>query len=205
MITELLIMLGLSGANNICDMCVEAEKADKWGVYKDKNGELRINPTLRKVYFGHTEDGDEVIYYKKGGIAKNIGIEEAKERELEAIKNGKSFYLRAQMGGSFMHKMGNDEITGERYCKVNENNNVYYVKRFVDLGKPSEDRWYHGSFYMDMNYNLICPTEECIEKDIEIWGKIKNKEHDMIINKFNKNSLENRKRLSANLKTFSIY
>ena len=204
MLAELLIMFGLSGADHLINSATEDIEADKWGVYQDKNGELRLNTTMKKVFYGHSKNGENVLYYKNGKIAKNIGIDEAKEKENEAIKNGYNFYLRAPMGGSFIEKMGNNDIDGERYCKVNESNDVYYVKRYISLGKPSDDNWYHGSFYMDMNYNLVAPTEECINEDINIWGVTKSECHKKVIEKFNNKDLRSREILSSHLKIFSI-
>lgn len=205
MLPELLIMLGISGIGKGINAASEKRSFDDWGVYEDGNGELRIKPSLRKVYFGRTPEGEDVIYYFKGGIAKNIGIEIAKRNEIEAKSNGDKFYMRAPAGGSYMKKMGNDDISGERYCKVDEPNDIYYVKRFVMLGNTNESRWCHGEFYMDMNYNLVSPSESCIKKELTIFGNIDHENHQKIIDTFNSKPKEIRKEISAHENTFTIY
>ena len=163
MLAELLIMFGLQGISRGIKSFDTVSSDNKYGIYIDGNGDYRINPTCRKVYYGHTKYGDRVIKDRKTGkILINIDLDKAKQYEQEAINKGYSFYFRSN-GGNGLYKLGNSDIDGPRYCKVNEDKNIYYVRREINYIDPVTNEFCTGFFYMDMNYNLVSPTEKLIE------------------------------------------
>ena len=180
MLAELLIMMGLQGIGYGTNALSEDIETNRWGVYRDKNGNERIRPSLKKVYYGYTKDGECAYKYYDGTIAVNIDYELSKERKQEAINNNNKYYLRANGRST----LGNSDIEGARYCKVGEDD-VYYVRRMATYQDRINLKTYSGTFYMDMNYKFIEPIEEQYQKDIDIWGEDKSKIHKIIIDSFN--------------------
>ena len=185
MLAELLIMLGLDSADKGINALTQVGPPDKWGVYLDNNGNYRMQSSLKKVNYGFTKEGEYVLKYNNGQIARNIGLEIAKENEDEAKKQGKHFYLRAEKGGYYTHKMGNDNIEGPRYCKVNGRNDKYYVRRDVVYVDPIRNTYYHAFFYIDMNYRFVAFDDELDERDIKLYGKSKTDFQKIIKDKYN--------------------
>ena len=182
MLAELLIMLGLSSVDNGFKALSGTEETDRWGVYLDGNHQWRITPGLQRVYFGRNQYGERCYKYcSNGAVAINVEEELAKENKQEAIKKGHNFYCRAGDGCA----LGNPDIQGARYCRTDDNDDVYYVRRFGEYTDPDTRKEYCGTFYMDMNFNFICPTDETRQKDIELYGKEKTEEYEIIIREFN--------------------
>jgi len=192
MLFTILGFLGVQRINKTLNTQANKSSANKWGVYRDGNGDYRLRQNGKKVVDTYDSHGDYVIKYVHNGItAINITKEESKLREDEAKRTGKRFYLR-QIDGNAKGKLGAQDIYGDRYCEVNKPN-IYYVKRYVDY--TSDDyRGYFGEFYMDMKCRLVCPTDEQIEKDNnilqknnKIYGIINDNDlYDLILNEWNK-------------------
>lgn len=167
MLPELLCILGIKGIDKALNTQTGKNNADEWGMYRDGNGNYRLKQNGRKVVDTYDENGDYIIkYVNDGTTAINITKIEAKKREDEAISQGKRFYLRQKQNG-WRGQLGVRQIWGERYCEVGKPY-IYYVKRQVDYTLEN-GRGYFGEFYMDMKCNLVCPTEETVEKDKQIF------------------------------------
>lgn len=161
MLAELLIMLGLEKTKETMHSLSMSSEPDEFGVFIDGNGDLRILPSLKKVFYGYTKYGERVIKDKKtGSIIINVDLERARQNEASAIKKGDRFFLRSAGGGRGMYKMGNQEIEGARYCKIGESNDVFYVKRCINYIDVDTNATCNGFFFMDMNYNLVSPSDE---------------------------------------------
>lgn len=186
MLAELLIMLGLDATDKGINALTQTNSPNKWGVYRDGNGDFRIEPSLKKVTYGFTREGEYVLKYTDGKIALNIGLEIAKENEKEAKMQGKKFYLRADKGGSYTHKMGNDDIRGPRYCKVGSNYDTYYVKRYVVYVDPKDNTDYRAWFFMDMNYQFVDFDDDTDAQDLKYYGKIQEEYRNNIKSLFKK-------------------
>lgn len=169
MLAELLVMLGIEAADKGLNALSQKTAPDKWGVYRDGNGADRLFPSMKRVYYTFTPEGEYVLKYINGGIAVNVGLEMAKEREQEAKAKGNKFYVRAPKGGSYTHKMGNDDIDGPRYCRVDGPSNIYYVRRRIVYVDPKDSKYYSDRFYMDMNYKFA-DFDDDVNDDYKRWS-----------------------------------
>lgn len=161
MLAELLIMLGLEKTKETMNSLSMSSEPDEFGVFIDGNGDLRILPSLKKVFYGYTKYGERVIKDKKtGSTIINVDLERAKQNETSAIQKGDKFFLRSAGGGRGMYKMGNQEIEGARYCEVGKNDTILYVRRCINYINNKTNESCNGFFYMDMNYNLVSPSDE---------------------------------------------
>ena len=134
------------------------------GVYYDNKGKLRHHGKEAMMYF---ENGDTVYGNAKDGkIFYNKTLERAKINENNAIKNGETFFLRQTDNGS--GRLGNHSIAGARYCKAGGPYNIFYIIRTIEYSKSNFH--YYGKYYMDMNCNIICPTDETNKNDKKIYG-----------------------------------
>ncbi len=167
MLPELLCILSIHGIGKALNTQTGKNSADEWGMYRDGNGQYRLKKNGRKVVDTNDDNGDYIIkYVSDGTTAVKITKIKAKEREEEAKKQGKRFYLRQKDIG-FHGKLGEQNIVGERYCEVGKPTK-YFVKRTIVYNSET-GKGYAGEFYMDMKCNLICPTEEQIQKDKELY------------------------------------
>lgn len=179
MLAELLIMLGIDKTTNLFSSYEVNTTPDENGVYIDGNGDYRLLKSHTKVRYGFNKYGERVLKEAKSGkTLLNVDVEKAKENESKAKEQGYQFYLRSANGGKGLHKLGNDEISGTRYCKVGDANNKYYVRREISYIDPDTDEYCSGFFYMDMQYNLVAPSEMLLERDCpprtELYEKIMN-------------------------------
>ena len=163
MLFTVLAVMGLKGIGYAINTQSGRTYANKSEMYKDGNGGLRLNKNGKRIADTWDNNGDQIIkYISDGTTVRNLTKEQSVAREKEAIIQGKRFYLRQPDTGC-RGKLGVDTICGERYCEVGKPN-TYYVKRMV-IYNSDDNNDYVGIFYMDMNCNLICPTEEQIETD----------------------------------------
>ena len=196
MIPELLIMLGLSGAK-WCDRALTPQtEPDEWGVFIDGNGNYRLYPSLKQVYYGYTSQDEYALWYINGTVALNIDLLKSRQYEEQAIKDKKEFYLRTPRG-----RLGNHKISGARYCRV-KHPNIYYVKKRLAYDNEVTNEYYYGDFYMDMNYRLICASDETKEKDKQEYGIVRYDMQHKIIEMFNKKT-ENRDNIFVSLMNYN--
>lgn len=168
MLIELIIMSGIYYVHNKLNIFKKMTKDNKYGTYIDANGTHRQSNTLTPVNYTTNIYGERVIENAKNGqTITNIDVVEAKKNKTDAIQNNNAFYVRSYGGGDRKHKLGNDDIYGVRYCKV-DNDTKYYVKRKVQYVDDNEKLI--GEFYMDMDYNIIEPCESLIDFDYKLYG-----------------------------------
>lgn len=189
MLAELLIMIGLDASKKGLNSLTQQSKPDQWGVFYDGNDNQRIIPSNKRVYYTYSDIGERVIKYVNGGIAVNIDLENSKKNKETAIKNDNKFFLRTQNKA----RLGNKDIIGNRYCCVNDDKEKFYVKRSINFQDKLRGIYYWGDFYMDMNYEIVAPTDETIKRDIKEHNNSKDIIYYLIIEHCNnkRNSKDN--------------
>lgn len=149
--------------------------ADEYGVYKDGNGNYRLKQNGHWVVDTYNDYGEKIIKNVKSGATEiNIDKIDREKRKEEAIKNENEFYLywieRGCTGQK--HHFGNDDIIGNRYKRTNEDNRFYVTRKINYRRKDLRDELvisFTGDFFMDMKYNICCPTKETEIKAREIY------------------------------------
>ena len=175
MLIEALCLIALQKINYSLNTRYGRKRADKYGVYRDKNGDTRLTKNCKKVIETYNNNGEKVLkYINNGEIVKNINDAEAKERMEKAIKDGKTYYLYL-VDKRKGYSKSSYNIIGDRYKHINDSSSKCYVKRLVIYSwtkpNPPYNCWnYSGYYYMDMNFNFCEPTDEQKEKDIELFG-----------------------------------
>ena len=181
MLLEVLGFLVIKEIGKSINTQVGKTNADKFGVYRDGNGSYRLIQNGRKVYDSFDKNGDAIYKYANNGLtAINMSLIEAEQNEEMAKKCGNRFYLRQRT--SSLTPLGNKSIKGIRYCETGKSKWICYVERSF-MYRDENNREYYGTFYMDMNYKLYCPTEYTVNRDKQTYKELVEKDmlHDGII------------------------
>lgn len=191
MLVEMMIMMGLYSANWAFNTQSGKGKADKWGMYRDGNGNYRLKQNGRWVVDTYNDYGECIIkYVRTGETAINIDEIEANQRKEEAIKDGEKVYLFRPERNCY-HKLyhGNPQIKGTRYCETDNNHNLLVIRRIDCDGIKQKNSLfgygYYGEYYMDMNYKICYPTERTRKNDQKLYGSNSDEIHKYIIEKAN--------------------
>lgn len=188
MIFTVLSILGLDAFVKKLNTRSGKYDVNEYGVYRDGNGSYRLQSNGHWVVDTYNYFGEHIIKNVKTGETEiNIDDIESNKRKAEALKNNQKYYLFRPEHNMY-HHIGNNEIKGHRYAKINGPG--LYVIRTINF-RPSKSetnpivKYYCGEFYMDMAYNICEETESSRQRNIAIYGNQYNDITHFIINKAN--------------------
>lgn len=190
MLLEILTMIGIHEADKILNTGVGKNDADEWGVYLDGNGNYRLKKDGKWVIYTFNEYGEKIIkYVKSGNVAVNVDEMESNSRRADAINNNRMFYMYRPERNNMKptHRRGNDNIEGSRYKNIKDDK--LYVQRRIEYYDKNNNEYYNGIYYMNMNYNFLCPSEETMSNDKKKYPESYNEIHKKIINMLNIQSI----------------
>lgn len=191
MLFEALTLIGLEKLSTIIKTQQGKNDIDEWGVYRDGNGNYRLKDNSKLVVETYNEYGERIIKYTADGTtAINIDEKESQLRKQQATSDGKKFYLYRQerSGTNPRCRYGNDEIKGDRY-RSTQTDSLYVIRHIHYQNYKDKNNLfgydYYGDYMMDMNYQIISPSDDTIKNDYSRYGDDACLIHDFIISETN--------------------